>query len=96
MDSELMFLMSGGREFQRRGAERLKALDPMVDRRAEGTVRLMEEADLSAREGVLMWRRSERYGGARLWMALNVWSSILKSMRNLTGSQCSCWRTGVM
>jgi len=41
-----MFLMSGLREFQRRGAERLKALDPMVDRRAGGTVRLMEEADL--------------------------------------------------
>ena len=31
-----MDLMSGGREFQRRGAERLKALAPMVDRRAGG------------------------------------------------------------
>ncbi|XP_038553190.1 red-sensitive opsin-like [Micropterus salmoides] len=28
--------MSGGREFQRRGAERLKALNPMVVRRAGG------------------------------------------------------------
>jgi len=61
-----MFLMSGGREFQRRGAEQLKALDPMVDRRAEGTVRLMEEADLRDRVGMLIWRRWDRYGGARL------------------------------
>jgi len=57
---ESMFLMSGGREFQRRGAERLKALeslDPMVDRRAGGTVRSMEETDLRDREGMLIWRR---------------------------------------
>ena len=82
-----MFLMLGGREFQRRGAERLKALAPMVVRWAGGTVRLMDEADLSDREGVLMWRRSERYGGERLWMALKVWSRILKLMRDLTGSK---------
>ena len=65
-----MFLMLGGRGFQRRGAERLKALAPMVVRRAGCTMRLIDEADLSVREGVLMWRRSERYGGERLWMAL--------------------------
>ena len=68
-ETESIFLMSGGREFQRRGAERLKALDPMVDRRAGGTVRLMEEADLRDRVGILMHRRAERYVGARLWMA---------------------------
>ena len=55
-----MFLMSGGREFQRRGAERLKALSPMVDSRAGGTVRLMEEADLRDRVGMLIWMRSDR------------------------------------
>ena len=66
VESESMFLMLGGREFQRRGAERLKALAPMVVRRAGGTVRLMDEADLSVREGVLMWRRSDMYGGERL------------------------------
>ena len=31
--------MAGGNAFQSRGAERLKALLPMVERRAEGTVR---------------------------------------------------------
>ena len=51
---ESRFLMSGGREFQRWGAERLKALAPMVDRRAGGTTRLMEETDLRDREGTLM------------------------------------------
>ena len=30
---------AGGNAFQSRGAERLKALLPMVERRAEGTVR---------------------------------------------------------
>ena len=75
-----MFLMLGGREFQKRGAEQLKALAPMVDKRAGGTMRLIEEVDLSVREGVLTWRRSERYGGERLWMALKVWSRILKTM----------------
>ena len=72
-----MFRMSGGRLFQRRGAERLKALPPMVDKRAGGTVRLVEEADLSDRVGVLIWMRSDRYGGERLWMALNVLRRIL-------------------
>ena len=65
-----MFLMSGGREFQRLGAERLKALAPMVDRRAGGMLRLMEEADLRERVGILVWMRSDRYEGARLWTAL--------------------------
>lgn len=43
---ESVFQMSGGREFQRRGAEWLKALDPMVVMRAGGMVRLREEDDL--------------------------------------------------
>ena len=72
-----MFLISGGREFQRRGAERLKALDPMVDRRAGGIFRVMEEADLRDRVGILTCMRSDRYGGARLWMALKVCRRIL-------------------
>ena len=41
-------------------------------------MRLIEEVDLSVREVVLIWRRSERYGGEREWMALKVWSRILK------------------
>ena len=52
MVSELMFLMSGGREFQRRGAERLNTLEPMVARRAGGTVKVMEEEDLRDRVGM--------------------------------------------
>ena len=72
-----MDLMSGGREFQRRGAERLKALAPMVDRRAGGMMRLVEEEDLRHRVGILVWIRSDKYGGARLWTALKVWRRIL-------------------
>lgn len=55
-----MFLRSGGREFQSLGAERLKALVPMVLSRAEGTERWREEDNLREREGVAMWRRSDR------------------------------------
>lgn len=77
MERESKLRMSGGREFQRRGAERLKALNPMVVKRARGTVRWMVEEDLRVREDVLMWRSSERYRGARLWMALKVRSKIL-------------------
>ena len=69
---ESVFLRSGGSEFQRWGAERLKARAPMVERRADGTVRLREEAERRDRLGILIWRRSDRYGGARLWMDLNV------------------------
>ena len=82
-----MFLMSGGSEFQSWGAERLNALLPMVLRRAEGTERWREEEDLREREEVAMERRSERYGGARLWIALNVYSRILNVILYLTGSQ---------
>ena len=75
--SESISRMSGGREFQRRGAERLKALDPMVVKRAGGMLRLREDEDLRVRLGLLMRRRSLRYSGARLWRALKVRSRIL-------------------
>ena len=55
--NESMFMSWGGNEFQRR---------------AEGTDRCMKEEDLREREGVGTWRRSDRYGGANLLMALNV------------------------
>ena len=61
-----MLRMSGGSEFQRLGAERLKALPPMVLRRAEGTKRWREEEDLSEREGMAMERKSDRYGGGEV------------------------------
>ena len=50
--NESMFLSWGGNEFQRRGAERLNALLPIVVRWVEGTDRCMEEEDLREREGV--------------------------------------------
>lgn len=52
----LVFLISRGTAFQRRGAERLKALLPMVLRRARGTVRWREEEDLRA-GGNINWCR---------------------------------------
>ncbi|KAM7018114.1 natterin-3-like [Tautogolabrus adspersus] len=40
METESILQMCGGREFQRRGAERLKALGPMVDRREGGAMKM--------------------------------------------------------
>ena len=77
-----MFLSPGGRAFQRRGAERLKALCPVVVRRAGGTDRCTELEDLGEREGVGAWTRSDTYGGARLWTALNVNRRTLNLIRN--------------
>ncbi len=54
MERKSKLRMSGGKEFQRRGAEQLKALDPMVVKQEEGTMSLMEEDDLRVQEGVLM------------------------------------------
>ena len=67
------------------GAERLKARLPMGLRPAGGTERWMEEEDL--REDAAMWRRSERSGGARLWMALTVFRRNLNMSLDLIGSQ---------
>ena len=72
MRRKSIFRMSGGKEFQSLGAEGLKALHPMVLRRAGDTVRWMEEEDLSERAGMATCRRSDRNGGAREWMALKV------------------------
>ena len=80
--NELMLLSSGGKAFQRWGAERLKALCPMVMRLAEGTDSCTEEEDLREREGVGTWMRSDRYGGAKLWMALNDNRRTLNLRRN--------------
>lgn len=35
----------------------------MVLRRSRGTVRRVEEEDLSERDGVVIWKRSDRWGG---------------------------------
>ena len=48
--SESVVCSEVGREFQREGAERLKALLPIVVRRTRGTVRRMLEEDLRVRE----------------------------------------------
>ena len=57
---ESMFLIAGGREFQRCGAERLNALDPIVDNLNGKTLSEMEDADLRDREGVSTWMRSDK------------------------------------
>ncbi|KAK7918955.1 hypothetical protein WMY93_010239 [Mugilogobius chulae] len=54
---ESVLRRSGGREFQSWGAERLKALPPMVTRRADGTESWREEEERREREGVEMRRR---------------------------------------
>lgn len=51
-EKEVIFLISGGREFQSRGAE--KALRPVVANRGEGTEREREEEDLRHQEGVVI------------------------------------------
>lgn len=69
--------MGGGRVFQRRGAEQLKALAPMVLSLNVGTVKIAAEEEQSDREGVYGSSRSERYWGARWCRALKVSSKIL-------------------
>ena len=44
--------MSGGREFQKLGADRLKALDPMMARLGDGVKSWMVEEDRRVRESV--------------------------------------------
>ena len=51
--------MSGGREFQRLGTDRLKALDPMVVRLADGVKSWMAEEDRRVWEGVWIWISSD-------------------------------------
>ena len=80
--NEVMFLSLGGKALQRRRVERLKSLCPMVMRRAEGTDRCTEEEILRERAGVGTWMRADRYGAARLWVALNVNRRTLKWRRN--------------
>lgn len=46
----------------------------------------IEEEDLTEQEVAAMWRRTDRYGWARLWMVLNAYRRILVLM--FTGS-CS-------
>ena len=58
--------MSGGREFQRLGADRLKAPDPMVVRLADGVKSWMVEEDRTVREGGWIWISSAKYDGPRL------------------------------
>ena len=87
--------MSLGRVFQRAGVVAAKAPSPQDRRLVLMGCRRLAKADLRQRVGVWRWRRSEREGGARLLRALKVMSSILKSIRFLTGSQWRSWRTGV-
>lgn len=62
------------------GALQLKALDPSAMSGAGGKVRWMEEDDLRVGEGMFMWKRRGRQGGAGLVMAFiceAMWSVIM-------------------
>ena len=53
MGRDSILRRDSGREFQRRGAERLNALSPIVDKRAEGVEsREEEEEDRRVGQGV--------------------------------------------
>lgn len=65
MAGSLGYRDQGSREFQSWGAERLYALCPMVMSLVGGTENWrVKEGRM--RTGVAMWRRSDKYGGARL------------------------------
>ncbi len=68
----------------------------MVDRQAGGVERREAEEDRSVWEGVYISRSSVRYGGARLWRALNVRSRNLILIWKQTRSQWSCLRMGMI
>ena len=52
VDTEEEVRMSGGREFQRREADQLKSLDPMVVKLADGAKSWLAEEDWRVQEGV--------------------------------------------
>jgi len=53
-DRESIIWISSGREFKKRGAEQLKALDPMVFQWKGGAGRWREAEELRVKVGVLM------------------------------------------
>ena len=59
MGRDSILWVDSGREFQRRGAERLKALSPIGDKRAGGAESSEEEEDRRERE------RESKAGGAQ-------------------------------
>lgn len=58
----LVLQRSGGKDFQRWGADQLKALFPRVARQVVGTVRYGEEEGLREQEGVAVWTMLNRRG----------------------------------
>ncbi|KAI9546938.1 hypothetical protein NQZ68_021605 [Dissostichus eleginoides] len=72
LDRESIIRMSSGREFKKRGAVQLKALDPMVFQWKGGAGSWREAEELRVMVGVLMCRRSETYRGVTSWIALKV------------------------
>lgn len=68
------------------GSRAAEILAPHGAEVVEGTVRWMEEEDLTERDGVVTWRRSEMRG-VMLWMALNVFRNIFNCILDLTGCQ---------
>ena len=55
MERVTVVQVTGGREFQRMGADLLKALKPLVVRLADGTKSWMAEGDRRVQKGVWIW-----------------------------------------
>ena len=82
--------------FQSVGAAAAKARPPLVRLLGVKGVKRDISADLKGLGGMYGCTRSVRYSGARPFRDLKANKRTLKSILNLTGSQCSEARTGVM
>jgi len=67
-----------------------------VDVRVIVSVGTSEERRWRRPAAVTSWQSLARYGGSRAWIALYDNGVSLNSVHCLTGSHCSCCRTGVM
>ena len=89
-------LILGGSWFHNSGALAAKALSPSVTILVLGRTSRALSADLSLREGKWGDKRSEIYPGASPFSDLKTNKLTLKSILNMTGSQCSEARIGVI
>ena len=88
-------LISSGRAFHSVGALGENALYPYVLRLHLGTIRSFFLEDLRFLLGMYGSNSSHRYRGPKPFSTLKTRSSILKSIRAETGSQCRLRSTGV-
>ena len=79
-----------GREFYRRGAQKLNALDLVMVLNL-GTFNSVPWFDLSVWLGVVLVSMIQRYGGCPVLSVLNINIVSLKAILNLIGSQWRDW-----